>query len=144
MRFFPITADRILLAVNKESTNLEFLYNHNRLVFSEEDVRKAKAAVGVSIVELRRTNGLWAVDRSSGYNRRIHADSPTVLTGPVAGHPLVRNVANPGGSQVLGTLANCANGVTPWGTFLTCEENFDLVFGSSGAGAATGRQRLYG
>ena len=144
MSLFPITADRVLLAVNNESTNLEFLYSHTGPVFSEQDVRKAKAAVGVSIVELRRTNGLWTIDRSSGYNRRIHADSPTVLTGPAAGHPLVRTVADPGGSQVLGTLANCANGATPWGTFLTCEENFDLAFGSSGADPATDRQRLYG
>lgn len=67
------------------------------------------------------------------------------IAGPAAGHSLMRTALNPAGNEVLGTIANCAMGVTPWGTYLTCEENFHGYFGSSTPNAVPdAAQRRYG
>jgi hypothetical protein len=46
--------------------------------------------------------------------------------------------------MVLGTLNNCAHGYTPWGTYLTCEENFNGYFGSKTALTQTNHEKRYG
>lgn len=80
------------------------------------------AACGVSILEVRRRDGAWQVDRDSRYSRRVTADTPIRISGPAAGHPMLRTRADPTGTRVLGTHDNCNGGRTPWGTILTCEE----------------------
>jgi len=76
----------------------------------------------------------------------VHGATPILISGPAAGTPSMRTAANPAGDQVFGTFANCAMGVTPWGTYLTCEENFHGYFGGpkEAAGQATAAQRRYG
>ncbi|AKM47948.1 Secreted phosphatase, PhoX family [Edwardsiella anguillarum] len=144
MSFFPIGDDRAVLAINNEYTNYEYLFEHQGKAMSAEDVRKAQAAVGVTTVEIVRKNGQWAIDREGLRNRRITAYTKMIMTGPAAGHDLLKTQDDPTGLYVLGTCNNCANGQTPWGTYLTCEENFNDFFGSDRQGNVTADHTRYG
>jgi secreted PhoX family phosphatase len=132
-----------LLVVNHE-------YGDNIIVLGKNtpeslsEVRTSQEAHGLSVVELVRQGGRfgeWMVTPISGYNRRIHVNSPVEFSGPVAGSDLLKNAAN---NPYLGTVNNCANGYTPWGTYLTCEENFNGYFGATGAWTPTAMQSRYG
>jgi secreted PhoX family phosphatase len=145
MSFFPLTDDSGVLAVNNEYTNYEYLFEAADKSLTADDVRKAQNAHGVSIVEVRRdVKGQWSPVLNSRYNRRIHAHTEMQLTGPAAGHTLLKTEADPSGASVLGTLNNCANGMTPWGTYLTCEENFNGYFGTLVKRAETPDEKRYG
>lgn len=136
MSLFPFPGDnnRALMAINNEYTNYRYLFAHGGQPQSAEDVRKAQASEGVSVIEVqRRRGGQWQFVQESRYNRRIHGNTPIRLRGPAAGHELMKTSADKSGKKVLGTFQNCANGMTPWGTYLTCEENFTDCFGSSKA-----------
>ncbi|MCS3471669.1 secreted PhoX family phosphatase [Pseudomonas sp. JUb42] len=135
MSLFPMPGDgnRALMAINNEYTNYRYLFDHGQAPQSAEDVRKALASEGVSVIEVQHKNGQWQFVQGSKYNRRIHGNTPIRLGGPAAGHDWLKTAADATGTKVLGTFQNCANGMTPWGTYLTCEENFTDCFGSSNA-----------
>lgn len=96
---------------------------------SAEEVQLLKNLQGVTIMEVADTGAGYEVVVGSPLNRRITNDTPMMLDGPVAGTDLVKTAADPAGSTALGTLNNCGSGRTLWGTFLTCEENFNGYFG---------------
>ncbi|MEU0497211.1 PhoX family phosphatase [Mycobacterium sp. NPDC006124] len=127
---FPGSADHFLLVTNHEYTTEQFMhpgYDADEPTREQFDI--SIAAHGLSVVEVRRTaNGLEPV--MGRYNRRITADTPMTLTGPAAGTDFVKTAADPDGRTILGTFANCAGGVTPWGTVLSGEENFNGYFGA--------------
>ncbi len=124
---------RNILAVNNEYTNRDIIYaaRETKLPENDDDVRKGKAAHGVTVVEIEQKDGTWSIIPDSQYNRRITGDTPMELTGPARGHDLVKTAADPDGTTPLGTWNNCGNGRTPWGTYLACEENFNGYFSSS-------------
>lgn len=144
MHFFPLagSSSHGLLCINHEYTDDGLLHPGGMADWSAEKVRKSKAAHGVSVIEVRSERGQWQVVRPSKYARRVTADTPIRLAGPAAGSPALRTAADPAGALARGTINNCAMGVTPWGTYLTCEENFNGYF-KAGA-TPTAEQKRYG
>jgi secreted PhoX family phosphatase len=96
---------------------------------SLDDVRVSQHAHGVAVIALKKMAGKWQTVYSE-HSRRIHVNTPVAFSGPVAGHALLQNAAH---NEPQGTVNNCSNGQTPWGTYLTCEENFNGYFGSTSA-----------
>ncbi len=148
MHFFPLGSDgrRALLVLNHEYTDEQQLHADGAAPLTAAKVRKSQHAVGVSVIEIERLPSGWRQVLPSGYARRIHARTPMHIAGPAAGSALLQTAADPSGQVVLGTLANCAMGVTPWGTYLTCEENFHGYFGAdkSLGGTSDAAARRYG
>jgi secreted PhoX family phosphatase len=94
----------------------------------------------VAVVKIKEKRGVWRTIRSKNA-RRIHVNTPVAFSGPAAGHPLLQT---PNGNIPLGTANNCANGQTFWGTYLTCEENFNGYFGANNPWNPTPAQQRYG
>ncbi len=117
-----------LLVMNHEYVDDGLLHADGMKTWSRDKVRKAQAAHGVSVVEVEQKDGRWSLVKPSPWARRITANTPMAVSGPAAGHALLRTAADATGTRVLGTLNNCASGITPWGTYLTCEENFIFYF----------------
>jgi secreted PhoX family phosphatase len=139
-----------LLCVNHEYTQEQFLHvggNPSTEPMTIAKARKSQAAHGVSIQEISkdRFGNSWSVNRNSRYGRRITVNTEMRVSGPAAGDALMKSKKfsiQPTGSVEIGindgytaygTLNNCAHGVTPWGTYLTAEENFQSYFANSNA-----------
>ncbi|WP_199440546.1 PhoX family protein [Umezawaea beigongshangensis] len=122
-----------LLVTNHEYTSETFMFRgYDAANPTEEQVRVAWAAHGLSVVRVARDRSTGALKPGfSRYNRRITARTPFEVRGPAAGSDLLRTTADPTGRRVLGTLNNCAGGVTPWGTILSGEENFNQYFANA-------------
>ncbi len=156
MHFFPfptrgagrtagLSSERGLLCVNHEYTDENQLHPDGLsggLGVNIDKVRKSQAAHGISVQEILKTGQGWRVQRASPFGRRLTANTPMRLSGPAAGHPLLQakkfditptasvdTGMMTDGLTTNGTLNNCAHGYTPWGTYLTCEENFNGYFG---------------
>lgn len=118
-----------LLWVNHEYVNPLFVsdFNPNKHAVPSkhrtiEQIDKEMYNVGGSIVRIREENGIWKIVKNDPYNRRITAQTPMKLNWdtPIKGK-----------TTVIGTHSNCSGGITPWKTFLTCEENYDNFFGET-------------
>lgn len=142
--FVPLNgrADHGLLVVNHEYTNEELMFpdvgvqsrGKNRFAkMTKELVDIEMMAHGGSVIEVKREKSKWRVIESSPYARRITANTPMRLSGPAAGNDQMKTNADPTGSRVIGMLNNCAGALTPWGTWLTCEENFNGYFWNKSA-----------
>ena len=149
------TADHGLLVVNHEYTNPELMFpgyltanpDYTEpaegaesevpefiVTTTKEIVDVELEAHGLSVVEVRRdAAGVWEVVRGSEFNRRITGTTPTEVTGPAAGHELLKTSGDDTGAAVSGTLNNCAGGTTPWGTAVSGEENFQQYFANLAA-----------
>ena len=145
IHFFPLDAkgDRGILCVNNEYTDEALMYpghpgfagalrgeGRNYVRKHPETVNVSIAATGVTVVEVARERGVWKMVKDSRFNRRITADTPMDIHGPARGAALMRTHADPDGKVARGTFGNCAGGETPWGTYLTAEENIQDYFGN--------------
>lgn len=139
--YFPLGPRRVgnrrgLLVVNHEYTDANQIYTAQQGAeitadaAGKEKVAKALAGHGVTVVEVvQGWDGKWRHVVDSPYNRRITGTTPMAFSGPVrADHPMLASSVTP---KPLGTLNNCGNGATPWGTYLACEENWNGYFGTA-------------
>lgn len=151
MAFFPLKADgtardpagsaRGVLAVNHEAITDHFLHAAGASARPRPaaEVDKEVDAHGLSFVEVRKGSGGFATVRTSARNGRITPLTPIELSGPVRGHALVKTKYSPTGTRTRGTINNCGAGMTPWGTYLTSEENWNgYFFRPTGDDAARG------
>jgi secreted PhoX family phosphatase len=130
MHFFPLGAGprgnaRGLLVLNHEYIDRDLIYSDGDEEMTKEKVDKAVFAHGVSVVQIELVDGTWQLVDSK-YNRRINGATPMTIGGPVpADHPSLQS-----NNAVMRTMNNCSHGVTPWGTYLACEENWNSYFGT--------------
>jgi secreted PhoX family phosphatase len=130
------SSDRGLLAINHEATTdqtLSSFFLHptggtTSLPRPAAEVDKEVPVHGVGIVEVRKNAGKWEYVPSSAFNRRLTPLTEIDIAGPARGSPLLITKFSTDGTNTRGTLNNCGTGKTPWGTFLTGEENWSNYF----------------
>jgi len=135
------SSDHGLLCVNNEYTDPHIMFpgmteDDAAKKVTKEQAEALRAAWGHSIVEIKKTDGKWAIVPESKYNRRITGMTAFAISGPAAGHKLLQTSADPTGKASIGTGYNCSGGMTPWGTILSCEEGLSDTFGGDASKAA--------
>lgn len=125
---------RGIICMNHENITRIFLHTpaevaaYNVTSRAAAEVDKEVNAHGISVIEIQNAGSGFAVNKSSDFNRRITAATPMDLYGPARGSDMMKTAYSTTGVKTRGTLNNCANGYTPWGTYLTCEENWAGYF----------------
>ncbi len=137
MAFFPLgtQSHEGLLCINHEYLDVYLLHGgsisrdtNTGLRNSVDQVRKEINAHGVSVVRVHKQNGEWQVALNDPHNRRLTGATPMSISGPLSGTAHLITRYSPTGTEARGTLNNCGSGKTPWGTYLTCEENWHNYF----------------
>jgi len=126
-------SDKGVLCINHEAITPLFLHANGPTPPTgsrtmPDEVQKEFRLHGVSVVEVNKVNGAFQVNLASQLNRRITTLTPMDIAGPLRGHDLLKTKYSPNGFMTRGTVNNCASGYTPWGTYLTCEENYAGYF----------------
>jgi hypothetical protein len=136
----PDGSDRGILAMNHEALTDHFLHagGSSALPRPASEADKEIPAHGLSFVEVRRDRTGFRYVRDSAFNRRVTPLTPVQIHGPARGHALMKTRTSPDGTASRGTINNCGTGTTPWGTFLTGEENWAGYF-TRGAADNTAR-----
>ena len=109
------------LWVNHEYLNPMFISGYDGIEKTKAMVDKERYSVGGSFIKVEKKNGVWKMLKDDS-NLRLTASTPI----DIAWHEPIA-----GSMTAIGTLANCSGGVTPWGTILTCEENYDGYYGEA-------------
>lgn len=141
------SSTRGLLVQNHENINDQYLHVAGPTTVNgarpESEAQKEIDCHGVSVTEVAEgANRAWSVKQDSSFNRRITPATPMVFNGPAKGSNLLKTAFSPTGVAGRGTINNCANGTTPWGTALTCEENWAGYFRRSGDNANRSAKEL--
>lgn len=133
--YIPIdgSSEHGLLVVNHEYTAPLLMYPKAQRESADSALQKQladieMAAHGGTVVEIRKVSGKWQVVKEGKRNRRITANTEMIVSGPAGGNERLRTIADPSGTKVLGMINNCSGGVTPWGTYVSGEENFGNYF----------------
>jgi len=125
-------ASRGLLAMNHEATTDEklssFFIHANggtaTLPRPAAEIDKELMIHGISVTEVQTDGKQWAYKPGSAFNRRITTMTEVVVSGPAKGSEHLVTRYSPDGTQARGTLNNCGAGRSPWGTYLSGEENW--------------------
>ncbi len=122
--FLPMDQKQGLLWVNHESIVPELVHHKNRseLSRSRAEILKEQNLIGGSVIHIKKSDEKWALQKNSKYNRRLHGQTSISFS---------HNYKIHGSHKAVGTLANCSGGLTPWNTFLSCEENFQDFYGDA-------------
>ena len=123
-------SDRGLLGMNHEYQQNQWLFPNGPTAAPRPaaEVDKEVAVHGVSVVEVRRSSNAVTYVQDSAFNRRVTAATEILLSGSAAGNALMKTKFSTDGAKTRGTQNNCGTGTTPWGTLLTCEENWAGYF----------------
>ncbi|OUS20269.1 transcriptional initiation protein Tat [Rhodobacterales bacterium 59_46_T64] len=141
-----VDGDKVILAINSEYANpkINLPADADGVPQSADQVQMLKNIQGVTVLEVADQGDGYQVVVDSPYTRRITHETQMVMDGPANGSELMRTNADPEGMSPKGTMNNCGSGKTLWGTYLTCEENFNGYFGVTGEREATEGEARYG